>query len=99
MLHPSYKELMEKMNAQADTEEGKITSRYTLVTATSRRARQIADVARAEQIVREKIAKNNPNLTENVTVTGSNYRNLSLAVAEMEDGEVKLVKEPLKNNE
>ena len=42
MLHPSYTELMEKINKEGETgEEPVINSRYSIVIATSKRAREI----------------------------------------------------------
>lgn len=42
MLHPSYTELMERINGEEiDGEEPVINSRYSIVIATSRRARQL----------------------------------------------------------
>ena len=42
MLHPPYTELMEKINKEGETgEEPVINSRYSIVMATSKRARQI----------------------------------------------------------
>ena len=42
MLHPSYTELMEKINKEGETgEEPVINSRYSIVMATAKRARQI----------------------------------------------------------
>ena len=44
MLHPSYTELMEKINKEGETgEEPVINSRYSIVMATSKRARQLID--------------------------------------------------------
>ena len=44
MLHPSYTELMEKINKEGETgEEPVINSRYSIVIATSKRAREIID--------------------------------------------------------
>lgn len=48
MLHPSYTELIEKINA--DTEPGEqpvVQSRYSIVIATAKRARQLVDGAEA----------------------------------------------------
>jgi len=42
MLRPSYTELMNVMNSGSDT-DNMITSRYTVVIAAARRARQIID--------------------------------------------------------
>ena len=44
MLRPSYTELMEILNEDADL-DNKITSRYTIVIAAAKRARQIIDGA------------------------------------------------------
>ena len=42
MLHPAYTELMEKINKEGETgEEPVINSRYSIVIATSKRAREI----------------------------------------------------------
>ena len=44
MLHPSYTELMEKINSEAEEQGEKvIDSRYSIVIATAKRARQIID--------------------------------------------------------
>ena len=44
MIHPSYTELMEKINKEGETgEEPVINSRYSIVIATSKRAREIID--------------------------------------------------------
>ena len=42
MLHPSYNELMKVVNSEADSpEEAVVNSRYSIVIATAKRARQI----------------------------------------------------------
>lgn len=42
MLHPSYTELMKVVNSEAETpEETVVNSRYSIVIATAKRARQI----------------------------------------------------------
>ncbi len=44
MIHPSYTELMEKVNEGVEVgEEPVVNSRYTIVAATAKRARQIID--------------------------------------------------------
>ena len=51
MLHPSYRELMQKVNENAESEDAPIVnSRYSIVLGTAKRARQIvaADAARTE---------------------------------------------------
>ncbi|GHU74029.1 hypothetical protein FACS1894188_01090 [Clostridia bacterium] len=45
MLHPSYTELLEIMNENADM-DNQITSRYTIVIAAAKRARQLVSGAR-----------------------------------------------------
>lgn len=51
MIHPSYKELIEVINSDQDIDEAPlVTSRYSVVLATSKRARQI--IAGAEPTVR-----------------------------------------------
>ena len=41
MLHPSYKEMMERINETKDADTPELKSRYTLVIAAAKRARQI----------------------------------------------------------
>lgn len=45
MLHPSYSELMETINSEAEEQVGEavVNSRYSIVIATAKRARQIID--------------------------------------------------------
>ena len=51
MIHPSYKELIEVINNGQDMDEAPlVTSRYSIVLATSKRARQL--IAGAEPIVK-----------------------------------------------
>lgn len=45
MLRPSYSELMETINTNDELNSSKITSRYTIVLAAAKRARQIIDGA------------------------------------------------------
>ncbi len=41
MIHPSYKDLLEVVNADAEDGDPNVISRYSLVLATAKRARQI----------------------------------------------------------
>ncbi|MBR5712790.1 MAG: DNA-directed RNA polymerase subunit omega [Lachnospiraceae bacterium] len=41
MIHPSYKDLLEVVNAGAEEGDPAVTSRYSIVLATAKRARQI----------------------------------------------------------
>ncbi len=43
MLHPSYTDLMKVVNADSENETPVVTSRYSIVMATSKRARQLID--------------------------------------------------------
>lgn len=43
MLHPSYTELMELINKDSDEDTPVVNSRYSVVMATAKRARQIID--------------------------------------------------------
>ena len=46
MIHPSYFELMQRVNEENEIEDvPEITSRYSIVLATSKRARQLTDGA------------------------------------------------------
>ena len=77
MLHPSYKEMIEKMNANSkDKEEAvEISSRYSLVIAAAKRARQIN--AGAEPFVD----------------ASPKDRNLSVAVKEIYNDKVHIIRE------
>ena len=47
MLHPSYTDLMQVINDEADNEHPTVNSRYSVVLATAKRARQLIDKAPA----------------------------------------------------
>ena len=75
MIHPSYSELMQKVNNGAEFgEEPVVNSRYSIVIAAAKRARQI--IAGAKPYV------------ENAT-----DKPLSIAVAEIYSGDVKILGE------
>ncbi|MBR2257386.1 MAG: DNA-directed RNA polymerase subunit omega [Blautia sp.] len=75
MIHPSYTELKEAINANSDPEaqDTVLDSRYSLVLATSRRARQL--IAGAEPLVPVK----------------ENQKPLSIAIDELYKGKVKIL--------
>ena len=75
MLHPSYSELIQALNNNAEEDDNTmmLTSRYSLVLATSKRARQL--IAGAEPLV--------PNAADK--------KPLSVAIDELYKGEVKIV--------
>lgn len=55
MIHPSYSELIKVVNDGVEEgEEPVVTSRYSIVLATSRRARQIIGSSNAEEITQGK---------------------------------------------
>lgn len=73
MIHPSYSELMKVVNAETEPGEAKVVnSRYSIVMATSKRARQI-------------IAGDEP------LVPGKGRKALSVAVDELNQGEIKIL--------
>ena len=49
MIHPSYSELMTKINAQGTAEDPVVKSRYSIVMGTAKRARQMVDNGYMEQ--------------------------------------------------
>ena len=71
MLRPSYSELMSLLNEVNETDDNEITSRYTIVMAVAKRARQIIDG-------QEALAK------------ADTDKAISLAVAEMSSGKLKV---------
>ena len=78
MIHPSYKELMEVVNK--DVPEGGnpvISSRYSIVLATAKRARQI-------------IARQN---SRDALMFGNVSKPLSRAVKELYDGKIRILPE------
>lgn len=46
MIHPSYTDLMEVINQEGDADTPVVQSRYSIVIAASKRARQLIDGAR-----------------------------------------------------
>lgn len=80
MLHPSYKEMIEKLNADATTDledAPLLTSRYFVVMASSRRARQMIDGAEPK--------------IEDTDEEGRPRKPLSIAVDELYEGKVHLL--------
>lgn len=51
MLHPSYNDLIHAINAGQESEDQKVKSRYSVVIAASKRARQL--IGGAEPMIRE----------------------------------------------
>ena len=75
MIHPSYLELMQKMNENSDIgDEPVVNSRYSIVCATAKRARQLIDGD--EPLIDIK--------------PGEKRKPLSIAVEEMDNGLLKI---------
>lgn len=105
MLHPSYTELMERINKDAEENDTPIVqSRYSIVKATADRAKQIID-ARAIGDKIEKQIKNNPQVEpvisdhQHLTMKKGNplidgntddMKPLSIAVEELYQGLVRI---------
>ena len=76
MLHPSYSDLMKVVNSEVEPGEEKIVnSRYSIVMATAKRARQI--IGGHEPMVKVKPGE----------------KPLSIAVAELNQGKIKILGE------
>lgn len=75
MIHPSYTDLMNVVNADVEPgEEPVVNSRYSIVLATAKRARQLINGAEP-------------------MVTPTCNKPLSIAVAELNEGQVKILTE------
>ncbi len=75
MLHPSYSDLMKVVNADVEPGETKVVnSRYSIVMATAKRARQIVD-------------------GEEPLVQVKGQKPLSIAVEELNQGQIKIIAE------
>lgn len=73
MLHPSYTDLMKVVNSEVEVgEQPVVNSRYSIVLATSKRARQIIG-------------------GEEPLVDGRGKKPLSIAVEELNSGNIKIV--------
>ncbi|MBQ0026573.1 MAG: DNA-directed RNA polymerase subunit omega [Lachnospiraceae bacterium] len=81
MLHPSYKELMEKVNQDKTGDEVIVASRYSIVLGTAKRARQITS---AEERKRFK---------EGAAYVPPKRKALSVSVDEFMNDEVHIIKE------
>jgi len=75
MLQPSYSELMDKLN-ESNSEQDKINSRYSIVIAVSKRARQI---------------NNKENLLLDIDKFYGNEKPVSMAIDELYNGKIKII--------
>ena len=102
MVHPSYSELMDKINSEAD-KDNMIESRYSIVMAAADRAREIIESRSIEEKIAKQL-KNDPTATPELKpeekynlengrakIPGSDSRKpLSVAIDELYKGEVKI---------
>ncbi len=78
MIHPSYVEMIEKINKDQDQEEAPlVTSRYSVVLASAKRARQIIDGSEAR--------------VNEYDRNGNRRKPLSVAVDELYEGQVNIL--------
>ena len=80
MLRPSYSELMSLLNEVNETEDNEITSRYTIVMAVAKRARQIIDG-------HEALAKADTDKAVSLAVAEMSNGKLRVSAAQMSDEE------------
>ncbi len=82
MLHPSYSDLMEVVNERSEESGVKVKSRYSVIIATSKRARQM-------------IEENQPLEGEEIDVRGkkntTHIKELSNAVKELYNGKIDII--------
>lgn len=82
MLHPSYADLMKVVNSEVEAGEAPVVnSRYSIVMATAKRARQIIDEQKAAAEL------NNGMVTANAPVK----KPLSIAIEELEQGKIHIL--------
>lgn len=85
MLHPSYADLMRVANEGTTVDDPLIVSRYSIVHATAKRARQIIDKRRAREQMQ---AYENGGVKHS---DGVDKKALSEAIEEISDGRVKII--------
>ena len=92
MIHPSYQELIATINEGQDLDEAPVvSSRYSLVLATSKRARQI--IAGDEPLVEGAAGKKPLSTAVQELYEEKGMKPLSIAVEEMYKGEVTILPE------
>ena len=98
MLHPSYKELMQKVNDGKEGEDKIITSRYSIVLGTAKRARQItaAEYKKTEELLK---AEKTSVANEKPIFKDARKKPLSIAVEELDSGKIHIVSECCENYE
>lgn len=82
MLHPSYTDLMEVVNSEVEPgEQPVVNSRYSIVMATAKRARQIIADSKTQ----------GEKKTESVERLSAGVKPLSIAVDELNQGKMKIL--------
>ncbi len=88
MLHPSYSDLMEVVNSDVEPgEQPVVQSRYSIVMATSKRARQIIEERGVVTDSKDPVKEVN---RENIKIV-SEPKPLSVAVDELYTGKIKVI--------
>ena len=91
MLHPSYTDLMKVVNSEVEQGEAPVVnSRYSIVLATSKRARQIIEenVAQREKDKENKGKNDNDNKQKELSKCN---KPLSVAIDELYNSKIKIV--------
>lgn len=95
MLQPSYTQLMNKLNSDGTS---KLTSRYSIVIATAKRARQIINTVNEQAAVNKENEKTGEKIVDAVKLKEANelmerlkYKKpISIAVDEMYSGKIQM---------
>lgn len=88
MIHPSYFELMDIVNKDVQPgEEPIVTSRYSIVLGTAKRARQLVE---AENVYIDRKIKDQEPAVIRTMSTG--IKPLSIAVKELQEGDIHIVR-------
>ena len=93
MLQPSYTQIMKKLNTEG---ESKLTSRYSIVIATAKRARQIIDVVNEQAALNKEADKTGEKIIDPVKMKKAAELNeklktkkpISIAVDEIYGGKI-----------
>ncbi|OON95220.1 MAG: DNA-directed RNA polymerase subunit omega [Epulopiscium sp. Nele67-Bin005] len=96
MLEPSYSQITEKINTEA--QETVITSRYSIIIATARRARQIIDIVNGEMNDKDYDGWTDPIRSKQATELAIKLRKkkpTSIAVDELYKGKIKIREQDL----
>ncbi len=95
MLQPSYTQLMHKLNSDGTS---KLTSRYSIVIATAKRARQIIDIVNEQSALNKENEKSGEKAVDPIKVKEAqelmeklkSKKPISIAVDEMYSGKIQM---------